>query len=195
MQDQARMRVLRRIRRYYDNVHDFLPFLPHDKEVMFSNLEQTSLPVILAYQGALRVFSHPGVYSTIPLQSSEIEDHKAEYARRVSDLQHDAKSTQTPVEKLVVLQTILLMIFAAEFHSPATAGRRCVSRHIELHALMGLSDCLFYDADIIQEIVDGTFRRWEHQLSYLVISVWYANVESCLEKIATNTIYLPVARS
>ncbi|KAL8787862.1 MAG: hypothetical protein Q9195_007602 [Heterodermia aff. obscurata] len=40
----------------------------------------------------------------------------------VNDLQH--ASTQTPVDKLVVLQTILLMIFAAEFNSPATTGDR-----------------------------------------------------------------------
>lgn len=107
-------------------MHYFLPFLPHSKEVLFSTLNQTSLTVRNAFHGALLVYSYPGKYSTIPLRGSEIENPKAEYARMVSDLQHNPKSTQTTADKLVVLQTILLMIFAAEFSSPATAGRHCI---------------------------------------------------------------------
>ena len=120
-------RILIGIYRYYSKVHSFLPFLPHSKDILFNMLSQTSEIVHYAFHGALLVFCNPEKYSTIPFRGSEIETSKTEYARTLSDLQHDSKSTQTPVDKLVVLQALLLMIFAAEFNSPATAGRHCIS--------------------------------------------------------------------
>ena len=152
-------RIITGIHRYYSKIHYFLPFLPHNKEVLLSTLSQTSLTVHHAFHGALLMLSYPGDFSTIPLRGSETENPKSEYARMVSDLQHDSKSTQTPVDKLVVLQTILLMIFAAELNSPATAGRHCISHLIRSYTLMNLSGYLFYDAETLQEIVDGTFKH------------------------------------
>ena len=154
-----RKSILIGIYRYYSKVHSFLPFLPHSKDVLFNMLSQTSEIVHYAFHGALLVFCNPEKYSTIPFRGSEIETSKTEYARTLSDLQHDSKSTQTPVDKLVVLQALLLMIFAAEFNSPATAGRHCILHLIRSYAITSLSRHLFYDANTLQEIVDGTFKH------------------------------------
>ena len=147
------------IYRYYSKVHPFLPFLPHSKDVFFNMLSQTSEIVHYAFHGALLVFCNPKIYSTVPFRGSAIENSKNEYARTLSDLQHDSKSTQTPVDKLVVLQALLLIIFAAEFNSPATAGRHCIFYLIRSYAITSLPHHLFYDANTLQEIVDGTFKH------------------------------------
>ena len=119
---------------YYAKVHPFLPFLPHSTEVLFSNLRQTSLAVNHAFQAALISLSDAGNFGSTP--RPEIDNIRADYARMVSNLQHDLKSTQTMMDKLVALQAVLIMIFAAEFKSPATAGKHCIFHLVPSFALM-----------------------------------------------------------
>lgn len=93
---------------------------------MSVNLATVSPKIYEAFHAALQVFAYPGKHSANPAHQSEHkkndEDLSTEYANVVRSLQEDPISDQTPVEKLVTLQAILLMIFAVECNSPIHSG-------------------------------------------------------------------------
>ena len=93
---------------------------------MSANLATVSPKIYEAFYAALQVFAYPGKHSAIPAQQSEPnkndEDLSTEYANVVRSLREDPTSDQTPGEKLVILQALLLMIFAVECNSPIHCG-------------------------------------------------------------------------
>ena len=115
--------------RYYTKVHPFLPFLPHDRDSMNAILANLSSSTVRkAFYAALQVFAYPGKHNAIPSKLSDDEKSdgtsSAEFANMVFHLQFEQTSTQPLAEKLVILQSILLMIFAVECNSPKHACQR-----------------------------------------------------------------------
>ena len=89
-------------------------------------LANVSPKICKAFYAALQVFAYPGKHSAIPAHQLEHEkndeDLSTEFANLVFSVGADRNSSQTPGEKLVVLQAILLMIFAVECNSPIHSG-------------------------------------------------------------------------
>ena len=94
---------------------------------MSANLSTVKPKIYEAFYAALQVFAYPGKHSAIPAQQSEDkkndEDLSTEYANVVRSLREEPISNQTEAEKLVIFQTILLMIFAVECNSPIHSGQ------------------------------------------------------------------------
>ena len=71
---------------------------------------------------ALDQVANPGRFNPVPSKRNE-NPHK-EPANLVADLQHEHSATQAAAEKLVVLQTLLLMILATEMSGPTVSSYR-----------------------------------------------------------------------
>ena len=110
---------------YYAKTHPFLPFLPHGKDRMQANLTQSSPKVHEAFDAALLVYNNPDQYDTTPPELPDSGTPQASISFMISQLQHHPERTQNQGERLVALQAVLLMIFAAEFSSPGNAGMQC----------------------------------------------------------------------
>ena len=103
-------------------IHPVLPFLPHDRSRLHSNLANITPTVRKAFFSALFVFAHPGRYDPLPCNIAERS--YMEPANLVFALQREDRATQPAAERLVVLQTILLMILATEMTGPANIEYR-----------------------------------------------------------------------
>ena len=103
-------------------VHPVLPFLPHERARLHSNLMSVSLTARRAFFSALYTFAHPGEYDPLPNLSNERS--YMEPANLVVALQYQNSAAQTAAEKLVGLQTVILMILATELTGPTNIEYR-----------------------------------------------------------------------
>lgn len=125
--------VTNAIPRYYTRIHPFLPFLPHNWDRMNAILANVSPKVRRAFYASLQVFAYPGKHNAIPSELSadgKNQTSSTAFAYLVRDLQNGQTATQNLPEKLVILQSVLLTIFAMECNSPAHAGRHLTSSHV-----------------------------------------------------------------
>lgn len=101
---------------YYHFIHPVFPFLPHDRSRLHSNLASVSTITRVAFFAALNQVANPGRFNPVPSKRNETP-HR-EPANLVADLQHEHSASQAVAEKLVVIQTILLMILATDMSGP-----------------------------------------------------------------------------
>jgi len=76
----------------------------------------------VAFFAALNQVANPGRFNPVP--SKRNDNPYREPANLVADLQHEHSAIQAAAEKLVVLQTVLLMILATDMSGPTVSCHR-----------------------------------------------------------------------
>jgi len=107
---------------YYHFIHPVFPFLPHDRSRLHSNLASVSTITRVAFFAALNQVSNPGRFNPVP--SKRNDNPHREPANLVADFQYEYGAPQAAAEKLVVLQTVLLMILATDMSGPTVSCYR-----------------------------------------------------------------------